>query len=73
MELNESLRRRREEIRGKLEALDNPVSDTSSLGDLESRRQELELLNGSIEDLGGKISGKHLTQMYLFMLSLHLL
>ncbi|KAF9513886.1 hypothetical protein BS47DRAFT_1343707 [Hydnum rufescens UP504] len=56
MELNESLRRRREEIRGKLEALDNPVSDTSSLGDLESRRQELELLNGSIEDLGGKIS-----------------
>lgn len=63
MELNENLIRRREEILGKLEALDSPATDTSSLGDLESRQQELELLNRSIEDLESKISGKYLAYM----------
>jgi structural maintenance of chromosome 3 (chondroitin sulfate proteoglycan 6) len=68
MELNENLHRRREEIRGKLEALDSPATDTSSLGgDLESRQQELESLNQSIEDLEGKISGKYPAQMNRFM------
>jgi structural maintenance of chromosome 3 (chondroitin sulfate proteoglycan 6) len=59
VELNESLRRRREELRGKLEVLDIPsVAQDASSGDLETRRRELESLMSSIVDLNAKISGK---------------
>lgn len=58
MELNESLRRRRDEIRGKLESLSNPGRDNSSaLGDFGARQRELKLLQVSIDDLGEKITG----------------
>ena len=56
--MHESLQRKQEELRGKLEALETPTAvQGASLGDIESRQRELETLNAAIDDLNAKISG----------------
>ncbi|KAG8878903.1 Structural maintenance of chromosomes protein 3 [Tulasnella sp. 332] len=52
-ELNESLRRRREELRGKLESISNSDGADPDAGgdDLKTRERELVALNGRIEEL----------------------
>lgn len=57
IELKERLRRRREELRLKLEALEEPDEDSSSLNDLESRTRELRTLNASIQTMTKKVQG----------------
>ena len=59
IELNESLRRRREELRGKIENLADADDGNaaSSTSDLDSRNRELATLTASIENLGQKITG----------------
>ena len=58
IELNESLRRRREEFQGKLESLGEAESGTTfNPADLDNRIRELKLLNSSIADLQKKTSG----------------
>ena len=60
IELNESLRRRREEIRGKIEALgEAEAGDASSADDLDARTRELRALNSSIETLTKKSHGRN--------------
>ncbi|TFY79932.1 hypothetical protein EWM64_g4080, partial [Hericium alpestre] len=50
IELNESLRRRQEELRAKLDALGEPMAgDANATDDLEARTRELRALNTSIE------------------------
>ncbi|KAA1469211.1 RecF/RecN/SMC protein [Dentipellis sp. KUC8613] len=50
IELNESLRRRRDELRSKLDALGEPAAgDANAADDLEARTRELRTLNTSIE------------------------
>jgi structural maintenance of chromosome 3 (chondroitin sulfate proteoglycan 6) len=52
IELNENLRKRREELRTKLDSIGIGTADTSgSVEDLDSRRRELKSLNGSIDNL----------------------
>lgn len=59
IELNESLRRRREELRGKIESLgEAEVGDASAAESLEARNRELKALNNSIEALNKKMHGK---------------
>ena len=59
IELNESLRRRREELQSKLELLGEAESETAfNPSDLENRVRELKLLNSSIADLQKKTAGK---------------
>ena len=59
IELNESLRRRREELRGKIESLgEAEVGDSSAVEDLESRTRELRALGNSIEGLNKKMQGE---------------
>lgn len=72
IELNESLRRRREELRGKIESLgEAEVGDASAAESLEARNRELKALNNSIEALNKKIHGKLLfaPQSHLYSLS----
>ncbi|KAL4254273.1 SMC family protein [Abortiporus biennis] len=55
IELNESLRRRREELRSKIEALgEAEVGDASSTEDLDARLRELRNLSASIDNLNKK-------------------
>ncbi|KAF5374150.1 hypothetical protein D9615_008823 [Tricholomella constricta] len=55
IELNERLRRRREELQGKIEALgDQEDGDASSADALESRTRELKALNKSITTLSSR-------------------
>ncbi|KAI0081880.1 structural maintenance of chromosome protein 3 [Panus rudis PR-1116 ss-1] len=56
IELNENLRRRREELRSKIEALgESEAGDSSSAEDLEARLRELRSLSNSIESLQKKL------------------
>ncbi|CAL1707049.1 unnamed protein product [Somion occarium] len=56
IELNENLRRRREELRGKIEALgESEAGDASSAEELEARVRELKNLNNTIEALTKKL------------------
>ncbi|THH30921.1 hypothetical protein EUX98_g3237 [Antrodiella citrinella] len=56
IELNESLRRRRDELRSKIEALGNAEEgDSSSAQDLDARKRELTTLSASIDSLTSKI------------------
>ncbi|KAF4621786.1 hypothetical protein D9613_012208 [Agrocybe pediades] len=55
IELKERLRRRREELRSKIEALEEVDTDSSSANDLESRERELKALNASIQTLTKKV------------------
>ena len=58
IELNERLRRRREELRAKMEALgERDNGDSSSAEDLDNRVRELKTLNNSIEALIQKAQG----------------
>ncbi|KAF9474585.1 structural maintenance of chromosome protein 3 [Pholiota conissans] len=49
IELKERLQRRREELRLKMEALEEPDENSSSVEDLEARTRELKMLNNSIQ------------------------
>ncbi|KAF9524116.1 structural maintenance of chromosome protein 3 [Crepidotus variabilis] len=58
IELKERLKRRREELSIKLDALEEPAADEgSSIHDLESRTRELKTLNTSIDNLKKRIQG----------------
>ncbi|PPQ75658.1 hypothetical protein CVT24_010578 [Panaeolus cyanescens] len=57
IELKERLRRRKEEIKFKLDAMEEREVDSSSTDDLESRTRELKALNQSIASLNKKIAG----------------
>ncbi|PPR05869.1 hypothetical protein CVT24_006623 [Panaeolus cyanescens] len=57
IELKERLRRRKEEIKFKLDAMEEREVDSSSTDDLESRMRELKALNQSIASLNKKIAG----------------
>ena len=62
IELNENLRRRREELRAKIEALGIPDDgDATAADDYEARTRELKALNTSIESLTKKVQGKFVT------------
>ena len=58
IELNENLRRRREELRGKIESLGEAVAGSAGPGDLEARKKELDTLDSSIADLRQRTIGK---------------
>ena len=58
IELNESLRRRRNELNAKIDSLGEAESgDSSAIEELEKKRRELDALNKSIESLTKKIQG----------------
>ena len=56
IELKERLRRQREELQARLDALGEP-DEESSTDDLEKRTRELRSLNNSIQTLGKKVQG----------------
>ena len=58
IELNEHLRRRREEIRAKLESFDESEDNSTSPDALESKARELKSLEKSIVNLTKKNEGK---------------
>jgi len=59
IELRERLRRRRDELRGKIETLGETDGDgDNNTQDLESRKRELRNLNQSIKQLQEKTQGK---------------
>lgn len=59
IELNESLRRRREELQSKIEALGEADTGTAfSADDYEARLRELKNLDNSIQSLRKKASGE---------------
>ncbi|KAI5476815.1 chromosome segregation protein, SudA [Pseudohyphozyma bogoriensis] len=55
VDLNENLSRRREELRGKVEAFDGSAPQEGPSRDLDARRAELESLEAQIEELSRKI------------------
>ena len=58
IELNESLRRRREELKTKIETLGGAeAGDASAAENLEAKQRELEKLNKSIDTLTKRIQG----------------
>ena len=60
IELNESLRRRREELRSKVETLGEvEEGDASAAENLEARNRELRSLNNSIDALNKKNQGSY--------------
>jgi structural maintenance of chromosome 3 (chondroitin sulfate proteoglycan 6) len=70
IDLNENLKRRRGELRGKIERLREPQDeDSSSAEDLESRRRELRALNNSIEILTKKAQGLPFITSFSFLLT----
>lgn len=66
IELNESLRRRRNELNAKIDALGEAESgDSSAAEELEKKRRELDALNKSIENLTKRTQGGSLFQQHL--------
>lgn len=62
IELNESLRRRRDELRAKVDAIGTGTATAgvdASGADLESRRRELRTLGASIEEMQKKLRGAY--------------
>jgi structural maintenance of chromosome 3 (chondroitin sulfate proteoglycan 6) len=58
IELNESLRRKRNELEGKIEMLaDAPLGGDSDAVDIDARVRELEALESSIERLANELQG----------------
>lgn len=58
IELNESLKRREEELQSKIESIVTAGSDSSvNLDDLDARVRELNQLENSIADLRKKMNG----------------
>ncbi|KAJ7273514.1 structural maintenance of chromosome protein 3 [Mycena haematopus] len=68
IELNERLRRRRDELNLKIDELGQPGDDASSADDLESRTRELRTLNKSIRTLTTKTQGKCLFSLFIRVL-----
>lgn len=59
IELNESLRRRHDELRLKLDSLaDDETGESSSVDDLTARTRELQTLNNAIQALTKKTQGR---------------
>lgn len=69
IDLNENLRRRREELRGKIEAFEGIAPHDGGNPDLESRKTELSNLKKLVEELTAKIDGE--SQPDLFLLGTH--
>lgn len=68
IELNESLRRRRDELRGKIEALGvAETGDATSEQALEARARELRNLNAEITALTKKTQGQKLFPILLYL------
>lgn len=62
IDLNENLRRNRDELRAKIERLGEPQNgDAASADDLESRQRELRALKQSIDALTKKSQGEYST------------
>lgn len=62
IELNESARRRRDELRSKIDAIGEvQVGDSSSGDDLETRSRELKILKTSIEAAQKRANGASLS------------
>lgn len=58
IELSENLRRRRDELKNKIEALGEAAEgDSDSAQDLEARKRELRALNTQIDTLTNKLGG----------------
>ena len=58
IELNESLRRRRDELRSQIEGLGEPeVGDVNAADDLQVRTHEISSVNNAINTLTKKIQG----------------
>jgi structural maintenance of chromosome 3 (chondroitin sulfate proteoglycan 6) len=58
IELNENLRRKRNELEGKIEMLvDAPLGGDSDAMDIDARVRELEALESSIERLANELQG----------------
>ncbi|KAG5642310.1 hypothetical protein DXG03_003030, partial [Asterophora parasitica] len=59
IELNERLRRRKEELHSKIEALGEPEDGDASVDALESKTRELKALNKSIATLSSRAEGRY--------------
>ena len=57
IELEEKLRRRRDELRGKIESLSAGGPQETQAADVEARKSELKQLGKRIEDLTAKLDG----------------
>jgi len=57
IELKERLHRRRDELKTRIEALEEPDDEDSSVNDLETKTKELRTLHLSIQTLTKKLSG----------------
>lgn len=72
IDLNENLRRSRDELRGKIERLGEPQDgDASSADDLESRLRELRALKQSIDALTKKSQGENSELLIVSQLTSH--
>ena len=62
IELNERLRRRREEVKGRVEGLANRIGENGGVGggeeDIKTRERELRVLNGNIASLTKRVKGR---------------
>ena len=59
IELNENLRRKRDELHARIEALGEPDIDDMTAGeDLQVRLRELQSINASIENLTKRLHGR---------------
>jgi structural maintenance of chromosome 3 (chondroitin sulfate proteoglycan 6) len=59
IELDENLRRKRNEIEGMLETLDDvPLGDASDAASMETRARELKALQASVERLSNELQGE---------------
>lgn len=66
IELNESLRRRREELKSKIDTLgEAEAGDSSASEELEVKNRELKALNKSIENLTKKGQGSSSSSNFL--------
>ena len=58
IELNESLKRRREDLRTKLDSFGSSIDAPSSAEDLAAKKRELKSLEANIDDLKKQDTGK---------------
>ena len=58
IELTESLRRRRDELKDKVETAGDSIDHVSEGGDVEARKKELKGLQRTIKDLTARASGE---------------
>jgi structural maintenance of chromosome 3 (chondroitin sulfate proteoglycan 6) len=68
IELNENLRKRKEELRTKLDNISTAAADaTGSVEDLDTRRRELKNLGTAIENLRKQETSKDLILAFLYI------